>query len=131
VSRPRRNSASPSAGAIPSPWIRSSLVSRGGRKLDSRGKTFEGLKQAAERSASFEGIVINVGQGNQVIAISVGEILVEAVFLEALLTKVLEKFSPDTPITMSFRKAHFPSGHDLKDFAAKLGIVLQPGDVVQ
>ena len=107
------------------------LVSRTGRKLDSRIKTFEGLKQAAEKSLTFEGIALNVGQGNQVVAINVGEIAVDAAFIQALLTKVLEKFTADTPITMSFRKCHFSSGHDLKDFAAKMGIELQQGDVEQ
>jgi hypothetical protein len=107
------------------------LVSRTGRKLDSRGKTFEGLKQAAEKSATFEGIVLTVGQGSQMIAINVGEIAVDAAFLETLLVKVLEKFTTDTPVTMTFRKAHFASGHDLKDFAVKLGLELQPGDVEQ
>ena len=107
------------------------LVSRTGRKLDSRTKTFEGLKQAAEKSATFEGIVVTVGQGTQMIGINVGDIPVEAPFIEALLTKVLEKFTPDTPITMTFRKAHFSSGHDLKDFAEKLGIELHTGDVEQ
>jgi len=107
------------------------IVSRTGRKLDSRGKTFEGLKQAAEKSATFEGIALTVGQGNQMIAVHVGEIAVDADFIEALLSKVLEKFTPDTPVTMSFRKAHFASGHDLKDFAEKLGIELQTGDVDQ
>src|SRR2546430_2033236 len=68
------------------------LISHTGRKLDSRGKTFEGLKQAAERSATFEGIVLTVGQGNKMIAVHVGEVEVEAGFIEALLTKVLEKF---------------------------------------
>ena len=107
------------------------LVSRTGRKLDSRGRTFEALKQAGDKSSTFEGIVLTVGQGNQMIAINVGEIAVEAGFLEALLTKVLEKFAPDTPITMTFRKAAFASGHDLKDFAGKLDIELGPGDVQQ
>jgi hypothetical protein len=107
------------------------LVSRTGRKLDSRGKTFEGLKQAAEKSATFEGIVLTVGQGNQMIGVNIGDIAVDAAFVEALLVKVLEKFTPDTPITMTFRKAHFASGHDLKDFAGKLGIDLQQGDVEQ
>lgn len=107
------------------------LVSRTGRKMDSRSKTFEGLKQAAERSARFEGIVLTVGQGSHVIAINVGEIEVDAGFIEALLVKVLEKFTTETPITMTFRKAHFASGHDLKEFAAKLGIELQSGDVEQ
>ena len=107
------------------------LVSRTGRKLDSRGKTFEGLKQAAEKSAAFEGIALTVGQGNQMISVNVGEIAVDAAFIEALLVKVLEKFTPDTPVTMTFRKAHFASGHDLKDFAGKLGIELRQGDVEQ
>jgi hypothetical protein len=44
---------------------------------------------------------------------------------------LLEKFAPDTPITMTFRKAHFASGHDLKDFAGKLGLELEPEDVEQ
>ncbi len=107
------------------------LVSRTGRKLDSRGKTFEGLKQATEKSVTFEGIVLTVGQGNQMISVNVGEIQVDAAFIEALLSKVLEKFTPDTPVTMTYRKAHFASGHDLKDFAGKLGIELQVGDVEQ
>lgn len=107
------------------------LVSRAGRKLDSRGKTFEGLKQAAQKSATFEGIALTVGQGSQVIGVNVGEIAVDAAFIEALLVKVLEKFKPDTQVTMTFRKAQFTSGHDLKDFAEKLGIELQIGDVEQ
>jgi hypothetical protein len=45
--------------------------------------------------------------------------------------ELLEKFTSDTPITMSFRKAHFASGYDLKHFAATLGIELQPEDVEQ
>lgn len=107
------------------------LVSKYGRKLDSRGKTFEGLKQAADKSATFEGISLTVGEGTQMIGIQVGDIAVEATFIEALLLKVLEKFSPDTPVTLSFRKAYFQSGHDLKDFAGKLGFELQTGDVEQ
>ena len=107
------------------------LVSRFGRKLDSRAKTFEGLKQAADKSATFEGIVLTVGQGNQMISVNVGEIALDAAFIQALLDKVLEKFTPTTAVTMSFRKAHFASGHDLKDFAGKLGIELKQGDVEQ
>lgn len=107
------------------------LVSRSGRKLDSRAKTFEGLKLASEKKALFEGIILTVGQGNQIIAINVGEIQVDGSFIELLLAKVLEKFTPDTPVTMTFRKAHFSSGHDLKDFAVKLGIDLREGDVEQ
>jgi hypothetical protein len=52
-------------------------------------------------------------------------------YIEAILTKLLEKFPPDALVSMTFRKAHFSSGHDLKDFATKLGIDLHPGDVEQ
>jgi len=107
------------------------LISRTGRKLDSRGKTFEGLKQATEKSVTFEGIVLTVGQGSQMISVNVGDIPVDASFIESLLSKVLEKFTPDTPVAMTFRKAHFASGHDIKDFAGKLGIELQVGDIEQ
>jgi Fn3 associated len=107
------------------------LVSRTGRKLDSRATTFEGLKQAADKSAEFENVSLTVGQGNKVASVMVGEVRVDAAFITALLTKVLEKFAPDTPVTMTFRKAHFASGHDLKDFAGKLGIELEQTDVEQ
>jgi hypothetical protein len=107
------------------------LVSRTGRKLDSRSKTFEGLKQAADKSATFENVTVNVGNGTQVATFFVGEIPVNAAFIEAILKTTLEKFAPDTPVTMTFRKAHFNSGHDLKDFAEKLDFELNPGDVEQ
>jgi hypothetical protein len=109
------------------------IVSRTGRKLDSRSKTFEGLKSAGEKSATFEGITLNVGQGSQMVGLTVGEIAVTAPFIQGLLEKVLslDKFAPDTPVTMTFRKAHFNSGHDLKAFAAKLGLDLNTGDVEQ
>jgi hypothetical protein len=107
------------------------LLSRTGRKLDSRAKTFEGLKQASEKSITFEGVILTVGQGNQSISLNIGEIAVDAAFVKAMLEKISEKFVPDTPVTMTFRKAHFNSGHDLRDFAEKLGIELQTGDVEQ
>ena len=107
------------------------IVSRIPRKLDSRAKTFAGLKQAADQSVTFEGVMLTVGQGNQVIAIQVGDVPVEADFIEALLSQITEKFPPETPVTMTFRKADFASGHDLKAFADKLGIELNIGDVEQ
>jgi hypothetical protein len=107
------------------------IVSRSGRKLDSRPKTFEGLKEAGAKRATLEGVTLTVGQGGQMIAVTVGEVAVDAAFLEALLVKVLEKFEADTPVTMTFRKARFASGHDLQDFAQKLGLELQQGDFEQ
>src|SRR5919198_5746104 len=107
------------------------LVSRTGRKLDSRTRTFEGLKQAGEKSVCFENVTLTVGQGTQAVQVMIGEIQVNAAFIEAILKTVLEQFTPTTPVNMLFRKAHFASGHDLKSFAEKLGIELQQGDVEQ
>ena len=107
------------------------LVSRTGRRLDSRAKTYEALKQAGERSVAFENVTLTVGQGAQAVQVMIGEIQVDAAFIEAILKTVLEKFEPTTPISMVFRKAHFASGHDLRQFTEKLGIDLQTGDVEQ
>ncbi|MGV8127492.1 MAG: anti-phage-associated DUF499 domain-containing protein [Methanothrix sp.] len=107
------------------------LVSRSGRKFDSRAQTFEGLRQAADKSITFEGVAVTVGQGNQMIAINIGDISVDAVFIEGLLAKVLEKFDQSSPVTMIFRKANFISGHDLNVFAGRLGIELRAEDVEQ
>ncbi len=107
------------------------LISRTGRKLDSRAKTFEGIKQAAEKSITFESVTLSIGEGTHSAQLIVGEVHVNAAFIETILKTVLEKFDPTTPVIMSFRKAHFASGHDLKEFADKLGIELQTGDVEQ
>jgi hypothetical protein len=108
-----------------------SLVSRTGRKLDSRAKTYEGLKLAGEKSVEFENVTLTIGQGTKVATFFMGEVPVSGDFIEAVLKTVLEKFDPTTPITMTFRKARFASGHDLKDFAEKLGFELQSSDVEQ
>jgi hypothetical protein len=107
------------------------LVSRSGHKLDSRASTFEGLKQAGDKGVSFENVLLTVGQGAQVASIMVGEVQVDAALLAQLLEKVLDKFPPDTPVTMTFRKAHFASGHDLQQFCEKLGLELTQGSVEQ
>lgn len=65
------------------------------------------------------------------VSIVIGEIPVTADFIESLLNKALEKFDPNAPITMTFRRASFASGHDLKEFADKLGIELTVNEVEQ
>ena len=108
-----------------------SMVSRSGHKLDSRASTFEGLKQAGDKAVGFENVVLTVGQGARVASITIGEVQVDAAFLTRLLENVLEKFPPDTPVTMAFRKAHFASGHDLEHFCETLGLDIAQGSVEQ
>jgi hypothetical protein len=107
------------------------VATRAAHKLDSRAKTFAGLKLAGEKGVEFENVNVIVGQGSRVATIAIGEVSVNAAFLETLLTTLLEKFEPTTPVTLAFRKAHFASGHDLKDFTDQLGLEPQVGDIVQ
>ncbi|MEJ5366081.1 MAG: anti-phage-associated DUF499 domain-containing protein [Desulfosoma sp.] len=107
------------------------LVSRTGHKLDSRASTFEGLKHARDKGVRFEIVNLTVGQGAQVATIMVGELAVDAAFLTELLEKVLAQFPSDTPVTMSFRKAHFASGHDLEQFCKQIGIEIKQEHVEQ
>lgn len=104
---------------------------REGFKLDSRRATFDGLKHAADKAVTFEEVKLSVGQGSQVATIVIGEVKVEAPFLTELLESVLQKFNPDTPVTMTFRTAHFASGHDLKDFCEKVGIAITQQGIEQ
>jgi len=110
---------------------RARIASRSRQRLDSRGKTYDSLKLATEKGIKFEGVTLSVGQGNQVIGVTVGDIEVDAQFVETILRTILSKFEPTTPITMTFRKASFASGHDLREFAEKLGLELQPNEIEQ
>jgi len=119
-------------GTIIDPNRPGKIIATGsGRKLDSRLKTFEGLTAGAAQGGVFQGVHLTIGQGTQMIAITVGEVPVEASFLEELLNKACEKFGPDSPITMTFRNASFTSGYALKEFIDQLGIEINPGDVEQ
>jgi len=103
---------------------------RGGKKLDSRAGTFSGLSQAREKGVTFENVTVTVGEGNQA---AQAMILFEAPadYIEAVLTALLTRFEPTAPVTMTFRKARFASGFDLKRFAEALGIDIQAGEIEQ
>ena len=107
------------------------LVSRTGHKLDSRAATFEGLAEARNVSAEFEGVTLTVGQTPKVASISIAAVLVDAAILTELLTVMSARFLPDVPITMTFRSAHFGSGHDLKQFCATLRLNITQESVEQ
>ena len=100
-------------------------------RLDSRSSAFEGLKQGEDNNVDFESVTVTVGQAPKIASITIGEMKVDAAFLTQLLENVLERFAPDTPVTMTFRKAHFASGHDLKHFCEALGLEIAHGNVEQ
>ncbi|TGE21860.1 DUF499 domain-containing protein [Hymenobacter aquaticus] len=103
----------------------------GGYRLDSRQKAFQALKLAGQQGATFEIIRLNIGQGNKVAGVTVGEIAVEAAFIENLLTQLLDKFDKDAPVVLTFNKAHFANGHDLEQFSAEFGLPLKSENIEQ
>ncbi len=98
------------------------LVFRTSWKFDSRAATYAALKLAGELGVRFENVSLDVGSGPRASRLVVGELPVDAPFLTRLLDQLLEQYPPDAPATMSFRKAHFKSGHDLVLFCQTLGI---------
>lgn len=124
-------SAKGKKGLLIDPVKPAKVVAKRPLALDSRAKAYEGLAAAKERSITFEKVTISVGNGAQCVTVSIGEIPVDAAFIETLLSAVVAKVGPDAPITLRFGKANMKSGHDLQEFAAKLGIELQPNDVEQ
>ena len=107
------------------------LISRSGLKLDARTKVFEAFQQAEDKNVTFKKINLTVGQGDEVASITVGNVEIKAPFLLSLIEILLEKFSAETPITMTFGRAEFSSGHDLKAFCEKLNLKLSRGSVEQ
>ncbi|RME82365.1 MAG: DUF499 domain-containing protein [Caldilineae bacterium] len=107
------------------------MVSRTGFKLDARASVFAALKQARDQGIEFEGISIDIGQAPQMAAVVIGEKRVNGTYLTGILEKILEGFAPDTPVVMSFKKAHFGSGHDLETFSQALGLPLASENVEQ
>ncbi len=57
--------------------------------------------------------------------------MVEPAFLTDLLARLIEKVAPDAPVTMSFKRASFASGHDLQEFASRMGIALAQEHIEQ
>lgn len=113
-------------------WKPARIVKTAGSKtLDSRGKTFSALGESKAKGIAFENVTFVVGQGNKVAQFMLGEIKVSGEYLESVLTAILAQFDQTTPVTMSFRKAHFANGFDLREFAKTFGIDLQQSEVEQ
>ena len=76
-------------------------------------------------------MTVTIGQGDQMIALQVGKVEVDAPFIEQVLSKLLERFAPETAVVMSFRRASFRTGHDLTAFAGQFDFELRTGEVDQ
>ncbi len=100
-------------------------------KLDSRAAVFEALKLAIEYRVTFENIYLTVGQGAQTITLSIGDIAVDAEFLMRIANQLVERAPAEAPVTMTFKRALFQTGHDAQTFSQRFGIQLAQEQIEQ
>jgi hypothetical protein len=101
------------------------------KKLDNSSKTYEALKKAKDKDIQFEQVTITIGSGSKVIHLSLGELKVNADFIEKELAHLQSLISPEAPVVMGFKKAYMQSGHDLEQFVKEMGIEITSGEVIQ
>ena len=101
------------------------------KRLDNSAKTYEGLKIAKEKNITFEQVTIMIGSAPRVIHLSMGEMKIEADFIEKELVHLQTLVPPEAPVVMQFKKAYTTTGHDLEQFAKSMGIELGIGEVIQ
>ncbi len=100
-------------------------------RLDSRAAVFAGIKESKERTITFEELKIAMGQHPRVVSIAINELPVDGAYIEKMLEAALTEFGADAPITLSFRKAWFASGHDLERFKTNVGVEVSDTDIDQ
>lgn len=130
----KRNFVFPEAGSKDVLIVRekpAQLYSPAPKKLDNAAKTYEGLKLAKEKNIRFEQVTLMLGSAPKVIHLSLGEMQIDADFIEKELNHLQTLLSPEAPVIMQFKKAYTQTGHDLEQFAKALGIELENGEVIQ
>lgn len=101
------------------------------KRLDNAAKTYEGLHLAKEKNITFEQVTVTIGSSPKVIHLSLGEMQIDADFMEKTLAHLQTLLSPEVPVIMQFKKAHAATGYDLEQFAQSLGIEIEQGEVIQ
>lgn len=107
------------------------LYSPSPKRLDNSAKTYEGLKLAKEKNITFEQVTLMIGSAPKVIHLSLGEMKIDADFIEKGLSHLQTLLSPEAPVVMQFKKVYTSTGHDLEQFTKSLGIEIVNGEVIQ
>ena len=107
------------------------LYSQSPKRLDSSSKTYEALSVAKEKNIEFEQVTLMVGSAPKAIHLTLGEMKINAKFIETELAHLQTLLNPDAPVVMTFKKAYTQTGHDLEQFAKQLGIEIGNGEVEQ
>ncbi|RIZ69556.1 MAG: DUF499 domain-containing protein [Methylococcales bacterium] len=101
------------------------------KTLDNAAKTYDGIKFAKDKNITFEQVTLIIGSAPKVIHLSLGEMKIEADFIEKTLLHLQSLVPPEAPVIMKFKKANALTGYDLEQFAKTLGIELHNDEVIQ
>jgi hypothetical protein len=107
------------------------LISQTYKRLDSSAKTYEGLKLAKENDISFEQVTLQIGSSPKIVHLSLGEMRINAEFIENELAHLQSLLTPEAPVILCFKKVYTTTGYDLEQFASALGIELKNDEIVQ
>ena len=72
-----------------------------------------------------------IGSAPKVIHLSLGEMQIDAEFIEKTLSHLQSLVSPEAPVILKFKKVNTQTGYDLEQFAKALGIELINDEVLQ
>jgi predicted nuclease of predicted toxin-antitoxin system len=101
------------------------------KRLDNSAKTYEGIKIAKEKDITFEQVTLQIGSSPKVVHLTLGEMRINAEFIENELTHLQTILTPEAPVIMSFKRVYTATGHDLEQFANALGIELKNDEIIQ
>lgn len=103
----------------------------GTKAIGNRALAFEVAKFLKDRGVEVEKVRIMVGNGAKMASLTIGEFKVDGASLEAHLQSLSQLLDPTEPVHLAIGRAHFASGHDLKQFIRMTGFELKPGEVQQ
>lgn len=107
------------------------LYSPSPKRFDNSTKTYEGLTIANGKNIQFEQVTLIIGTAPKVVHLSLGEMKIDADFIEKTLLHLQSLVSPEAPVVMSFKKVFTETGYDLEQFAKAMDIELENDEVIQ
>jgi len=101
------------------------------KKLDNSAKAHEAIRLAKEKGITFQHVSLTLGTAPEVVQLALGDIKINAEFIEQTLAHLQSLLEPNAPLIMSFKKVNTPTGHDLEQFAKGVGIELKNEEIIQ
>jgi len=107
------------------------LYSPAPKQFDNAAETYKALKMAKDKNITFEQVTLLMGASPKIVHLTLGEMKIDAEFIETTLAHLQTLVEPDSPVVMKFKKLFTETGYDLEQFAKSLNIELENDEVIQ